>query len=132
MQRAIAMFLALGLMISVAGCAAQSQPGSASAPAEAAAAPAQPIDPNNPLSQVKTGMTKKQVRDLIGAPSDENSYATGKAFVPWYFGNDTRRTAWYYKGQGVVVFADGNVFGGGAGGEVVEVNGDSAESGVAR
>jgi outer membrane protein assembly factor BamE (lipoprotein component of BamABCDE complex) len=124
--------MAIGLVITVAGCAAQSQPGAAGAPEAATAAAGQPIDPNNPLSQVKTGMTKKQVRDLIGAPSDENSYSTGKAFIPWYYGNDTRRTAWYYKGQGVVVFADGNVFGGGAGGEVVEINADPAESGVAR
>jgi hypothetical protein len=76
-------------------------------------------------------MTKHQVKELIGSPTDENSYSTGKVFIPFYFGNDARRSSWFYKGMGRVVFADGNPFGGG-GSEVVRVDYDPSESGVAR
>ena len=76
-------------------------------------------------------MTKKQVTDILGSPTDENSYSSGKAWIPFYFGNDVRRTEFLYKGVGRVVFADGNAFGGG-GSEVVRVDYDPAESGVAR
>ena len=69
--------------------------------------------------------------DLIGHASDENSYSTGKVFIPFYFGNDARRTSWYYKGMGRVVFADGNAFGGGSS-EVVRIDYDPTESGTAR
>jgi len=69
--------------------------------------------------------------DILGSPTDETSYSSGKAWIPFYFGNDVRRTSYYYKGVGRVVFADGNAFGGGAS-EVVRVDYDPAESGVAR
>jgi hypothetical protein len=77
------------------------------------------------------GMNKKQVRDILGQPSDENSYMTGKVFIPFYFGTDARRTSWYYKGIGRVVFADGNAFGAGTP-EVIRVDYDPTESGIAR
>jgi hypothetical protein len=77
------------------------------------------------------GMNKKQVRDILGQPADENSYMTGKVFIPFYFGTDARRTSWYYKGIGRVVFADGNAFGGGTP-EVIRVDYDPTESGIAR
>jgi len=75
-------------------------------------------------------MTKKQAQDLLGAPTDQNSYSSGKAFIPFYFGNDARRSSWFYKGVGRVVFADGNVFGGGSS-EVVRVEYDPGEAGIA-
>jgi hypothetical protein len=90
---------------------------------------AAPAPPSSPLSKIQLGMHKMQVADILGRPSDENSYATGKIWIPFYFGNDARRTCWYYKGMGRVVFADGNAFGGGTG-EVIRV--DPTESGVAR
>lgn len=132
MKHTLAMILSIASAVAIAGCGAQSQPGAQGSAQEAPAAAAGAVDPHNPLSQVKTGMTKKQVRDLVGQPSDENSYESGKRWIPWYYGNDVRRTSWYYKGQGQVVFADGNVFGAGSGGEVVDVIVDSNESGVAR
>lgn len=91
----------------------------------------QPIPPDSPWAKVKPGMTTQQVMNLLGVPTDQTSYATGKAWIPYYFGDDVRRTAFFYKGQGHVVFTGGNVFGGG-GGEVVSVVYDPNESGVAR
>jgi len=83
------------------------------------------------LARVTAGMDYKQVREIAGPPSDENSYPTGKAFIPLYFGSDARRTTWYYKGEGRVVFAGGNIFGGRGNGEVIRVEYDPSEKGIA-
>ena len=50
-------------------------------------------------------MSNKQVTDLIGQPSDQGAYITGKAFIPFYFGSDRNRFELLYKGQGRLVFA---------------------------
>jgi hypothetical protein len=119
----LASFTALG-----AACS-QKTAGSAGAPPERVVGA--PIPPSSSLAKVQLGMTKPQVREILGQPNDENSYASGKVFIPFYFGNDARRTSWYYKGLGRVVFADGNAFGGGTS-EVVRVDYDPGESGTAR
>ena len=130
MMRRYTRWVMVGVMaLALGACSTQtsnSSGGAASEPAIGVPAP-----PSSPLSKVQLGMHKKQVQDLLGTPSDENSYATGKAFIPFYFGNDARRTSWYYKSMGRVVFADGNVFGGGTP-EVMRVDYDPTESGVAR
>lgn len=120
--------LVLGVAAGLAGCAARSQSPTFVAPSAAAGGAA---GADNPLARVQLGMTKSQVREVAGQPWDENSYATGKVFIPFYFGNDARRTSWYYRGQGRVVFADGNPFGGGRA-EVIRVDIDPSESGIAR
>jgi len=118
--------LVVSLAMGLGACATQTAKSSDSTVATASPAP-----PGSPLSKIHLGMTKKQVSDILGHPTDENSYSTGKAWIPFYFGNDARRTSWYYKGLGAVVFADGNVFGGGAP-EVVRVDYNPNETGVAR
>jgi hypothetical protein len=130
MRRYAAVVATCGLAMVLGACATQTSQsgGGGEAPAVAKGVPA---PPGSPLSKVQLGMGKKQVKDLLGAPTDENSYSTGKAWIPFYFGNDARRTSYYYKGMGRVVFADGNVFGGG-GTEVVRVDYDPTESGNAR
>ncbi len=121
MHRLTNFVLAGALAIGLAGCAARSD--APAAPEEGAVA----VPATSPLSKIKVGMRKAEVRAAIGEPNDENSYATGMAFVPFYFGNEARRTSWYYKGVGRVVFADGNVFGGG--GTVSRVDYDPSEPG---
>lgn len=118
----------VGLVLAgnLVGCAASQSGGEAPKAAAAVAVPA-----NSPLAKIQMGMTKRQVKEVLGAPSDENTYLTGKAWIPWYFGNDARRTSYFYKGVGRVVFADGNIFGGGGGGEVVRVDHDPSEAGIA-
>ena len=127
--------LAGSLVFLLSACAAQqSSTGSSSTSsekAEAATAIAVPPPANSPLAKVKLGMSKTDVSTALGSPTGQNSYPTGKAFIPFYFGNDARRTSWYYKGMGRVVFADGNVFGGGTP-EVVRVDYDPTETGIAR
>lgn len=61
--------------------------------------------PNSKFTRLKIGMSMKQVRDLIGEPTDEGAYITGKAFIPFYFGGDRHRYELAYKGQGRLIFA---------------------------
>jgi hypothetical protein len=64
---------------------------------------------NSKFTKLQIGMGMKQVTDLIGMPTDEGAYVTGKAFIPFYFGGDRYRHELVYKGQGRLVFAGGNV-----------------------
>ena len=85
----------VAMLMAPIGCA----PQPASVPA-AAPAPA-----SGPLAAVHQGMDPAQVQRLAGAPSTVKPFITGKAFIPWYFGPDRTRTAYYYKGQGRVIFS---------------------------
>ena len=118
--------------LTVAACSTQSTGGSGATGDEAASAPAAaaatPVPPGHAFAQVKMGMTMSDVATAIGEPSDKNRYVSGKAWIPWYFGNDVTREEWHYKGKGTIVFAAGNQFGGG-GTEVVQVNYNPEESG---
>lgn len=125
MQRGMGIIVVSILLAGLVGCSSRS----AQEPAPAATATAAPA--GSKLAEVRIGMTKKQVKDILGPPTDENSYSTGKVWIPFYFGNDARRTSFFYKGVGRVVFADGNAFGGGSS-EVVRVDYDPTESGTAR
>ncbi len=62
-------------------------------------------------------MSQKQVHDIIGPPTDQKNYQTGKAFIPFYFGNDVMRFEEYYKGMGSITFT-----GAGIGGVNLRVN----------
>ena len=55
-------------------------------------------------------MSAKHVVDLIGAPTDQAVYMTGKAFIPFYFGTDAARMEYRYKGQGVITFTGAGMF----------------------
>lgn len=91
------------------GCA--SGGGGGAAPAESEAAPAKQQSnytappAGSPLAKVELGMNDSQVRKILGDPDDSNAYMTGKAWIPWYYGSDTHRTDWMYRGKGRVVFS---------------------------
>jgi hypothetical protein len=61
--------------------------------------------PDSKFTQLKIGMPMKQVTDLVGEPTDQGAYVTGKAFIPFFFGGDQYRYEMAYKGQGRLVFA---------------------------
>jgi hypothetical protein len=115
------------VMILLSACSSQTARHEGTAEASMASIPA-----SSPLAQVKPGMTFKAVRGVLGPPTDETSYPSGKAFIPFYFGNDARRAEWYYKGAGRVIFAAGNTFGGQSDGDVIRIEYDPGETGVAR
>nr|WP_320011233.1 hypothetical protein [uncultured Desulfobulbus sp.] len=63
------------------------------------------------FNKLKIGMSLKQVTDLIGEPSDQGAYITGKSFIPFYFGSDMHRTELVYEHKGRLIFAGGSAFG---------------------
>jgi hypothetical protein len=65
--------------------------------------------PGSKFTKLQIGMSLKQVTDLIGQPTDQGAYVTGKAWIPFYFGSDRYRHELVYKGQGRLIFAGGSV-----------------------
>ena len=121
MRPFVAWCLACFLTIMLAGCATQtSRPEGA---ADTAAIPA-----DCPLAKIHQGMTMQEVTNILGSPTNQVKYATGKAWIPFYFGDDVSRIEWSYKDMGRVVFTGGNAFGGG-GGNVLRVDYDPNETG---
>jgi hypothetical protein len=118
----------LALLSVAGGCASRS---SAPRPASAPAAPAATPPPaGSPLASIREGMRPEDVQKIAGAPSTIKPYITGKAFIPWYYGPDRTRTAYYYKGQGRVVFSgDAGL---GTGSKVLSVEYDPNEPGSPR
>jgi hypothetical protein len=109
--------LVAGLSIAVfAGCAHknESQPAQAPAksssaakpaPAEQAEPAAKPIPKGHPFAKIQEGMSDSDVKKILGDPTDRHEYVTGKAFIPHYYGSDTSRSEWTYKGKGSIVFS---------------------------
>jgi hypothetical protein len=67
------------------------------------------------------------VQEILGAPTSQNTYQTGKAWIPYYYGPDTARTEWKYKGEGRVVFGI-NRYSGNQ--RVIRIDYDPAEDGI--
>lgn len=57
------------------------------------------------LAKVEKGMDPVRVQSILGAPDHQNTYDTGKRWIPFYYGSDLQRTEWRYRGQGRVVFS---------------------------
>ncbi len=99
-MRTVVAVLAVSLMAGGAlGCAKREVGETTAAKAIKASAPA-----GTPLAKITPGMSDIDVRKVLGEPTRTRSYATGKRWIPWYFGSDTSRTAYTYAGQGEVVF----------------------------
>ena len=61
--------------------------------------------PGSKFTKLQIGMGVRQVTDLVGQPTDQGAYATGKMWIPWYFGSDKVRFEQVYKSQGRLIFA---------------------------
>jgi hypothetical protein len=124
MGRVMAVVL-LGV-VGLGGCARKGpEPAVTAKPAASA-----PVPADSPLAKVTVGMSEQEVRAILGPPTQENEYLTGKMFIPWYFGPDRSRRAYFYKGMGRVVFSGGSGFN--RTGKVSRVEYDPAEAGIAR
>jgi outer membrane protein assembly factor BamE (lipoprotein component of BamABCDE complex) len=123
MRRPIALAAAFLLAACLAGCSAKSS--------EPPPPPqvVRPIPPESPLAKIRIGMSSTEVQSILGTPTSQANYESGKRWIPWYFGSDVRRTEWAYKGLGRVLFTGGNQWGAGAG-EVQRVDYDPSETGV--
>ncbi len=62
------------------------------------------IPPTSKFAKLEIGMSQQQVMDLIGPPTDTQSYTTGKQWNPFYFGNDAARMEMRYKSEGCITF----------------------------
>ena len=120
--------------LALAGCAERAaRPADRSAGAAPAEQPAPEKTPTPPpadskLAKVTKGMKMSEVVGILGEPTDRNQYVTGKAFIPFYYGDDVSRIEWHYKSLGRVVFTGGGAFG--QGGGIVEwVDYDPQETG---
>lgn len=99
------LLLAFPMPVALAGCA-HSGAGRAAARASA------PPPAGSRLARVTAGMNESRVRKILGEPDDSNAYVTGKAWIPFYYGSDTMRTDWMYRGVGRVVFSRNRYSGG--------------------
>lgn len=64
---------------------------------------------NSQFTKLQIGMSMNEVSSLIGQPTDRGAYATGKAWIPFYFGSDRHRLEYVYKNQGRLIFAGGSM-----------------------
>jgi len=62
--------------------------------------------PGSKFAKVQPGMSRQEVENLIGLPTSRDGHITGKQYIPFYFGGDTYRTDWYYKGEGELTFSN--------------------------
>ena len=72
--------------------------------------------PSSAFNRLEIGMTMREAVDLIGPPTSQGAYITGKNFIPFYYGGDRHRVELAYKGRGRLVFAGGSPYGGYASG----------------
>lgn len=115
----------------------ETKPGAAAAPVAAAGGPGSPktgtacnpcsvksrdgtfdgevygnIPANSKWAQLKIGMHQSEVERILGVTSNIRAYVTGKAWIPFYFGNDAHRYEAVYSGQGSVAYTGGGLGGG--------------------
>jgi hypothetical protein len=88
------------------------------------------LSPSHKFSKLQFGMGQKEVMDTVGPPTDQKTYVTGKAWIPFYFGGDRWRHEMFYKGDGRLVFAGGSGYG--QVGYLLKIIVDPKESGYAR
>lgn len=81
------------------------------------------------FAKLKLGMTQGQVHEILGQPTDTQTYQTGKAWIPFYFGPDVMRTDEFYKGIGVLTYTGAGI--GGVHWTLFRAIYDAAEDGVA-
>ncbi len=66
--------------------------------------------PGSKFTRLQIGMSRQQVLDIVGQPTDQGAYMTGKAWIPFFFGADRYRHELAYKGQGRLIFAGSGGF----------------------
>jgi outer membrane protein assembly factor BamE (lipoprotein component of BamABCDE complex) len=84
--------------------------------------------PGTKFTKLQIGMSLKQVTDLVGQPTDQGAYVTGKAWIPFYYGSDRYRHEMVYKGQGRLIFAGGSM-GDYSSGHLISIIHNAQESG---
>jgi hypothetical protein len=79
------------------------------------------------MAKVAVDMSAQQVEEIMGSPTGQSRYPTGKSFAPFQFSNDSGwRIEYKYAGEGRVILAQPR-WGGSP--KVVRVDYDPAEDG---
>ncbi len=82
--------------------------------------------PGSKFAALKIGMSTGEVQEIMdGVPDRQHTYESGKRWIPFYYGNDARRMQVLYKGEGCLIFTDGNIWGG-AGGDLIQIEHDAS------
>lgn len=98
--------------------AAAPEPAVAIPEPEPAASPPTPkrqrfagIPPGSPLAEIELGMSRDEVRRILGPPDERINRVTAKAWIPFYNGRGAYLRDWIYAGEGRVVFSlhDGSI-----------------------
>jgi len=107
MSHRVTLVLLVFVIAALCACASGSGGEQADDSPRGQAAAAKGVAPpaGSPLAKVELGMNDAQVRKVLGDPDNSNSYMTGKSWIPFYYGSDTMRSDWMYKGMGRVVFS---------------------------
>jgi outer membrane protein assembly factor BamE (lipoprotein component of BamABCDE complex) len=100
MKRILFLSVAVSLVLGTGGCASGGSAGDGM-PSQVQSAP--PVD--SKLARIRAGMSDYDVRRILGRPDESSAYLTGKARIPFYYGSDTHRSDWMYKGVGRVIFS---------------------------
>jgi hypothetical protein len=62
---------------------------------------------DSPFGKLTIGMKYEEVIAILGKPTSESSWCTGKAHIPFYYGEDRGRAEAYFKGMGKLDFNAG-------------------------
>jgi len=60
--------------------------------------------PDHPFGKLKIGMKYDEVIAIVGKPTSESSWCTGKQNIPFYFGDDRGHAEAWFKGMGKLDF----------------------------
>ena len=60
---------------------------------------------NSRFTKLKIGMSTREVKSILGDPTDWGQYSTGKMWIPFYLGSDRIRMEHVYKNEGRLIFA---------------------------
>jgi len=130
-------FACIAVVVALTGCATHSTSSNSSSSNEPAANASSDgggivgtIPPDSKFAKISIGMSMKEVYDTIGQPTDTHSYTTGKAFIPFYFGNDVARSEALYKGEGRITFTGAGI--GGVALKVFRIEYDPKETGYTK
>jgi hypothetical protein len=105
MENAVRFILVLCLMMGLAACASNTARTSSTPEPQT---PSTVVPPTSKFAKLEIGMPRPQVHEKIGAASDFKMIASGKAWIPFYYGPDRTRTIDYYKNEGRLVYSGGN------------------------
>lgn len=59
---------------------------------------------DSPFGKLKIGMKYEEVIAIVGKPTSESAWCTGKQNIPFYFGDDRGRAQALFKGMGKLEF----------------------------